>query len=112
MIRWRRRCWEHSPFRNSAILTCRRVGWRFGRRKRCGSGYCGTVAGKVEVLDMLAFHPASAIFDLLNGQDFDALVNDITKNGLINEIWVHPDGSILDGRNRYRACLAAGVEPR
>lgn len=60
----------------------------------------------------LEFHPAAEIFPLIDGEDFNALVEDIRKQGLINEIWLHPDGSILDGRNRYRACLEAGIEPR
>lgn len=60
----------------------------------------------------LNFHPASAIFELIEGVEFDALVENIAKHGLINDIWLHPDGSILDGRNRYRACLEAGVDPR
>lgn len=60
----------------------------------------------------LQFHPAAAIFPLITGEEFEKLVKDIGKIGLINEIWLHPDGSILDGRNRYRACLEAGVEPR
>jgi N6-adenosine-specific RNA methylase IME4 len=66
----------------------------------------------IEAKKMLAFHPASEIFELIEGAEFDALVENIAKHGLINEIWLHPDGSILDGRNRYRACLEAGVEPR
>ena len=60
----------------------------------------------------LQFHPAAEIFPLITGDEFNALVDDIRKIGLINDIWLHPDGSILDGRNRYRACIAAGVEPR
>ncbi len=59
----------------------------------------------------VAFHPASQIFDLLSGRDFEDLTVSIRKNGLREPIWLHPDGSILDGRNRYRACLAAGVTP-
>jgi N6-adenosine-specific RNA methylase IME4/ParB-like chromosome segregation protein Spo0J len=58
------------------------------------------------------FHPVSNIFPLLDGPAFDALVLDIVANGLREPITLHQDGSILDGRNRYRACLAAEVEPR
>jgi hypothetical protein len=60
---------------------------------------------------MRDFHPAAAIFELLEGDDFKALVEDIKTHTLLTPIWLHPDGSILDGRNRYRACLEAGVEP-
>jgi N6-adenosine-specific RNA methylase IME4 len=60
----------------------------------------------------LRFHPASTIFQLLEGEEFDALVESIRAKGLLNPIWLHPDGSIIDGRNRYRGCLEAGVEPR
>src|SRR5262249_54398704 len=38
------------------------------------------------------------------------LVTDIKTNGLLEEIVLY-DGMVLDGRNRYRACLAADVVP-
>lgn len=60
----------------------------------------------------LTFHPVAEIFPLLQGEEFDALVESVRAKGLLNPIWLHPDGSIVDGRNRYRACLEAGVEPR
>jgi ParB-like chromosome segregation protein Spo0J len=59
---------------------------------------------------MLEFHPLANLFPLLEGKEFDDLVQSIRDNGLINPIMLC-DGKILDGRNRYRACLAAGVEP-
>ncbi len=58
------------------------------------------------------FHPVADIFPLLQGAEFDALVESIKAKGLLNSITLHPDGSVIDGRNRYRACLAAAVEPR
>jgi hypothetical protein len=60
----------------------------------------------------LAFHPIANIFPLVGGADLAALVVDIKAHGLHNPITLHTDGSVLDGRNRYRACLAAHITPR
>lgn len=60
----------------------------------------------------LKFHPIADVFPLIKGEQFDQLVEDIRANGLYDPIWLHPeDGSIIDGRSRYKACSKAGVEP-
>ncbi len=58
----------------------------------------------------MEFHPVSEIFPLMQGEQYDQLVQNICDNGLLEPIWLHED-RIVDGRNRYRACLDAGVEP-
>lgn len=58
----------------------------------------------------MQFHELANVFPLIEGDEFAALVADIGKQGLLEAI-VLLDGKILDGRNRYRACLEAGVEP-
>jgi N6-adenosine-specific RNA methylase IME4/ParB-like chromosome segregation protein Spo0J len=61
-------------------------------------------------MSALQFHPLANIFPLLEGVAFDELVADIREHGLHEPIVVYED-RILDGRNRLRACQAAGVEP-
>lgn len=55
-------------------------------------------------------HPAADIFPLIDGEAFEALVDDIAQNGLVHPI-VTIGGKVLDGRNRMRACYAAMIEP-
>jgi N6-adenosine-specific RNA methylase IME4 len=58
--------------------------------------------------EQLPFHPLADIFPLLDGVEFDGLVSDIKQHGLHEPIVLFED-QILDGRNRYRACIAAGA---
>lgn len=56
-------------------------------------------------------HPAADLFPMLDGDDLQDLADNIREQGLDEPLWVLPDGRLLDGRNRYAACLLAGVEP-
>jgi ParB-like chromosome segregation protein Spo0J len=56
------------------------------------------------------FHRLAAIFPLLNGAEFDALVDDIKAHGQREPIVLYQE-QVLDGRNRVRACKAAGIVP-
>ena len=56
------------------------------------------------------FHPLATLLPLLDTAGFDELVADIRAHGLREPI-VMFEGKVLAGRNRYRACVEAGVEP-
>jgi ParB-like chromosome segregation protein Spo0J len=58
----------------------------------------------------LEAHDFSKMFPPISEEDFGKLVADIKANGLHQRI-VRYQGKILDGNNRYRACLLAGIEP-
>ena len=56
------------------------------------------------------YHEIANAFPLMKGSQFDDLVVDIRANGLRIPITTF-EGKVLDGRNRERACLLAGVTP-
>jgi len=55
-------------------------------------------------------HEVANIFPMMSEADLTNLADDIKEHGLREPIWLH-EGTIIDGRNRYRACRLAGVEP-
>jgi N6-adenosine-specific RNA methylase IME4 len=57
------------------------------------------------------FHEVANIFPLMTEAEFSSLKADIAENGLREAVWLHPDGSIIDGRNRYNACTELGIVP-
>ena len=61
--------------------------------------------------DQYEQHPLAEMFPLLKDAELDDLVEDIRKHGLREPIILF-EQKVIDGRNRERACLKAGVEPR
>jgi len=59
----------------------------------------------------LEFHPVAEIFPLMADAELEALAADIKESGLREPVWLHSDGRLIDGRNRYLACQKAGVAP-
>lgn len=57
------------------------------------------------------FHPVADIFPMMSDREFRDLVDDIATHGLHEPVWLHTDGRIVDGRNRYLACRELGIEP-
>lgn len=55
-------------------------------------------------------HPLAELFPMLPERELHELADDIVTFGQREPIWLL-DGMILDGRNRYAACLFAKVEP-
>ena len=58
----------------------------------------------------LKVHPAADAFPMMEKDRFNELKEDISKHGQQEPITIC-DGLILDGRNRYKACIQLGIKP-
>lgn len=58
------------------------------------------------------YHEIANLFPLMQGDEFESLKADVRAHGLLEPIMLYTDGSVLDGRNRLRACIETGVAPR
>ena len=59
----------------------------------------------------MKFHEIADLFPLIEGDEFQLLCDDIKKEGLNHPVVLLND-EILDGRNRYRACIEVDIKPR
>jgi len=57
------------------------------------------------------FHPLADLLPPMSPQEFDELKADIAANGQHHPILMHK-GRIVDGRHRFSACFALGIEPK
>jgi N6-adenosine-specific RNA methylase IME4 len=57
---------------------------------------------------MLKVHPIAQYFSPMPDADYQALKDDIKKNGMLEPVWLSSDGRIIDGRHRYRAADELG----
>ena len=57
----------------------------------------------------LQFHPAADIFPMMRDEEAIGMLEDIKKRGQQYAVELY-EGKILDGRNRYLACLKLGIE--
>ena len=54
-------------------------------------------------------HEFAEIFPMMSSKEFSELKRDISDNGQQEAVIIY-DNKILDGKNRYKACLELGIE--
>lgn len=59
----------------------------------------------------MKFHRIAEIFPMMDGVELRALTENIKVHGLREPVWTY-NGEILDGRNRYTACMEVGIVPQ
>lgn len=61
-------------------------------------------------MNELKYHSAADAFPVMDEKRYSELLEDMRQNGQRESITLC-EGMVLDGRNRYRACIELGIEP-
>jgi hypothetical protein len=64
----------------------------------------------MSIQEVYDIHPIAKCYPKITGSDFTELRKSIRTQGLLNPIVLF-EGQILDGSNRYRACMAEDITP-
>jgi hypothetical protein len=63
---------------------------------------------EIDMMD-IEFHPMANVFPMMSEDELEELAFDIQQHGLRESVVLYKD-KILDGRNRYKACLMVNVD--
>ena len=70
-----------------------------------------TKSAPLGVIPEYEIHEMANLFPMITGPAWKDFVNAIKTNGVTEEIVLTPDGkTIIDGRNRYKACQELGIK--
>lgn len=84
---------------------------RAATQRRASQTATVETVGEIEAaFQQLEYHPLANLFPLLMDDRLAELVDDVRKHGILAPIVIF-EGKILDGRNRYRAGIEAGLKP-
>lgn len=64
----------------------------------------------LERIGQIEVHPAAKLFPEMGGDDLAKLTESVRERGVLVPVMFF-EGKLLDGRNRLRACLGAGLDP-
>lgn len=65
---------------------------------------------RVVTISEYPVHPAAELFPMMSETEFQAMKEDIRLHGQNDDVLIW-NGTLLDGRNRLRACTELGIEP-
>lgn len=66
----------------------------------------------IATVENAGVHPAADIFPEMTDTEYSEFREDLKENGLLHPIVTTPDGQILDGKHRWRACMELAIDPR
>lgn len=74
------------------------------------SDYYGDDEPELWEVPDLDSHPVADLFPMMDAMAFGELLQDIAQHGVREPIWTL-NNTIIDGRNRYKACKELGLRP-